>query len=62
MLDLRKLGRDAACVEFAKAGKVHDWRNHVPDELVECWLELTDEARGVAVVFARAAADREEWE
>lgn len=48
--------------EFENADKVHDWRNHVPQKLVEDWELLGDEARAVAFYMAELQADREEWD
>lgn len=48
--------------QWDKAGKVHDWRNHVPDEIMALWPNLTTEARCVAVHMAQQLADWEEWE
>jgi hypothetical protein len=48
--------------EFEKAGKVMDWRNHVPAELKEHWDELSGDAKAVAFSMAQSLAEMEEWE
>jgi hypothetical protein len=48
--------------QWLKAGRVHDWRNYVPQVIRLRWVELSDEARAVAFVIADVAASREEWD
>lgn len=44
------------------ATKVHEWRNHVPDELKKMWFELSTEARVVLYYMAEKLASAEEWD
>jgi hypothetical protein len=44
------------------AGKVHDWRNHVPDGVKELWLTFTPQQRKALYQWADDLAGREEWE
>lgn len=48
--------------EFENAGRVHDWRNHVLDEVKEQWAQLSFDARKVAYLTACNEADNEEWD
>ena len=48
--------------DFAESMRVHDWRNHVPSDIVDAWPRLSLDARAVAYIMAQAEADREEWE
>lgn len=48
--------------QFDAAGRVHDWRNHVPEIIRANWRSLCDQARVVAYVIAVQAADAEEWD
>jgi hypothetical protein len=48
--------------QWAKAGRVHDWRNYVPQVIRIRWTDLSDDARAVAFVIADEAAAREEWD
>lgn len=45
-----------------QAGRVHDWRNHIPEEIRGCWGQLSPDARIVAYAFARRLAADEEWD
>lgn len=54
------LGRDFD--DFAKAGRVHDWRNHIPEPIKPEWSTLPIEARALAWAMAHEAASAEEWE
>jgi len=45
--------------EFAKADRIHNWRNYVPDEIIMLWDNLGEEARMVAYVIASEQADKE---
>jgi len=55
-------GIPVANPEWEKAGKTHDWRNHVGWRTQEIWPYLTTEQRLAIAMDAQDAADREEWE
>lgn len=42
--------------------KVHDWRNHLPEAVVEAWHELPIEAKLAAYIPAELSARSEEWD
>lgn len=48
--------------EFSNADRVHDWRNHVPNELQDLWSELSMETRLAIAFMAEELANSEEWE
>jgi len=48
--------------KFDEAGRVHDWRNHVPFYLKEMWDRLSKETRLVLAILAAEAADEEPWD
>lgn len=48
--------------QWRKAGRVHDWRNHVPDDVQELWATFTREQRGALVRWANELSDNEKWE
>lgn len=48
--------------EFDKIGRVHDWRNYVPDEWQKCWKEFTDRERMIIAAMAEKQAGNEEWD
>ena len=48
--------------KWDEAGRVHDWRNHVPEEIKILWDALTWEAREVAFFMACQEADMEVWD
>ena len=48
--------------KFAEARKTHDWRNHIPECLMEAWGKLSLESRFVAYCMAEEQANSEEWE
>lgn len=48
--------------DFENAGRVHDWRNYVPDCVKSHWHSLGREAKLVAILVAVQAADAEEWD
>lgn len=47
---------------FENAGKCHDWRNHIPEEIQNGWKDLPDVAKAIAIYMAEQVANREEWE
>lgn len=47
---------------FHKAGRVHDWRNHVPYDIKKIWKELSVEERKVIAFFAEEKASDEDWD
>lgn len=48
--------------DFDKAGKVHDWRNHVPYWARDLWPDLTHRERVLLALVAEGGASREEWD
>ncbi len=48
--------------EFDKAGKIHDWRNHVLESFKVHWQTLAMEARFTIFAYAQKAADGEQWD
>lgn len=48
--------------EWAKAGKVHDWRNHVPEPVRAIWEHLQPVAKQAIYYMAVEIAGQEEWE
>jgi len=48
--------------EFEKATKIHDWRNYVPDQLIEDWNNLTMRERQIIYFMAEERASIEEWD
>ena len=66
-MDIREListeqESDINSPEWNKAGKVHDWRNHIPEPVKECWERLSVDAKHVAYYMAEQKADQEVWE
>ena len=48
--------------EWAKATRVHDWRNHVPQHVQEIWHTFTQEQRYALYAWADAHASNEHWD
>lgn len=48
--------------EFGREGRVHDWRNHVPDMVKGAWESLSMETRFVVYAMAKEQANNEEWD
>ena len=48
--------------KFEDSGRVHDWRNYIPNEWVECWSEFTEKERKIMAVMAETQANNEEWD
>ncbi len=47
--------------QWAAAGRVHDWRNHVSEELRTIWGTFTPEQRRVLAMDAEDRAGNENW-
>ncbi len=45
-----------------EAETVHDWRNYVPDAIVELWSDLDLSSRIICYVLSQQQANREEWD
>lgn len=56
------LPQDWLSPNWATVGRVHDWRNYIPESLQVRWFALSSETRMVAAALAQAQADREEWD
>ena len=54
--------KQGADPEWHKPGKVHDWRNHVPEEVQRIWRTFTPEQRVAIVNWADGLASAEEWD
>lgn len=48
--------------KFEETGKVHDWRNYIPDEFIEEWEQLTLREKQIIYILAEKQASNEEWE
>jgi hypothetical protein len=48
--------------DWEHIGRVHDWRNHVPEVVVDAWDSLPIEAKLVAFATAESEAQAEQWE
>lgn len=45
-----------------RAGRVHDWRNYVPEEIRDMWFTFTQiQRKALYETFAKLAAN-EEWD
>lgn len=44
------------------AGRVHDWRNHVPEEVKKLWPTFSEIQRKALYDWANDLASAEEWE
>lgn len=42
--------------------KVHEWRNHVPEELKEAWPFMSQTERMLVYLLAAKAASEEDWD
>lgn len=47
---------------FERAGRVHDWRNHIAKGIKSVWCELTKRERLLLALSAQRPADNEEWD
>ena len=48
--------------QWEQAGKVHDWRNHVPEFVQEMWETFPDEIKFLLYRWADDLAGREHWD
>ncbi len=48
--------------KWNRAGRVHDWRNHVPEHIRAIWDTFTEEQRFALVKWADECASAEEWD
>ncbi len=47
---------------WGDAGKIHDWRNYVPEPVQALWWTFTPEQRSALVDWADDWASREDWD
>ena len=45
-----------------KTSRVHDWKRHVPRELVRLWGDLPTEAKIVCYILCKNVAMSENWD
>lgn len=48
--------------DFKSIGRVHDWRNYVPDAFISTWQDLSDRERAIIYLMAQDQSNAEEWE
>lgn len=48
--------------DWSRAGRVHDWRNHVGERVRAIWPTLTPDQRTALALDAGERASDEEWE
>jgi hypothetical protein len=48
--------------DWKAAGKVHDWRNYISDELKAIWDTFTDEQKRLIASNADDEANKEYWD
>ena len=57
-IDIENLQDDT----FRHKTKVHDWRNHVPEEIEENWKMFDYRDRKLIAFITQSFADKEEWD
>lgn len=48
--------------QWENAGRVHDWRNYINEDLQAIWHTFTPEQRRVIAESAQDTADAEQWD
>ena len=48
--------------QWDEAGKTHNWRNHVPQDVRLMWVSFRDSQKAALAAWAQELANREEWE
>lgn len=48
--------------EWPNTGRVHDWRNYIPDLIRDAWSDLSLDARACCFLIASASSDAEHWD
>lgn len=49
-------------IDWAEGGRVHNWKNHVPNNVRAIWASFTDAQKQALFGWASELAEREEWE
>jgi len=60
--EIAPVGLKLEDADFTKIGRVHDWRNYVPEELQKDWNQLTERERQIIFVMADERASAEDWD
>jgi hypothetical protein len=47
---------------WQEAGRMHDWRNHIPEQLRRAWQRMPESARVAAYIVSAHEAEREDWD
>ncbi|WP_170066073.1 hypothetical protein [Novosphingobium guangzhouense] len=48
--------------QWGEARQVHDWRNHIPEEIRDIWGTFSVGQRAALHAWAEDLADMEEWD
>jgi hypothetical protein len=62
ILDPEVVHRQISEPQFEQAGRVHDWRNYVPESVQARWGELCSLGKLAVYACAEQAASREDWD
>jgi len=61
-LILETTPNDWAAPEWDKAGRVHEWKNYISEEVQAMWATFTDAQKQALARQAEETASREEWD
>lgn len=48
--------------DWSGAGRVHDWRNYISDELQAIWQTFSEEQKRLIAESAEVHANNEDWD
>lgn len=61
-MEVRETPKNAINPDWENIGRVHDWRNHVSDEIAGMWHTFTDAQKEALARQAELLAANEEWD
>ncbi|MEM9354629.1 MAG: recombinase RecA [Pseudomonadota bacterium] len=59
---MENLPNDWSQPEWGNAGRVHEWKNYVSEEVRSMWAGFTEEQKQALVRQADELAGREDWD
>lgn len=60
--DRSRILKEISEPKWEKCGRVHDWRNYIPEFVQKDWKYLTLNSRAILFVIAEDQANREDWD
>lgn len=57
-----EIPKDYSNPDWEEYDLVHNWRNHIPEEVKDIWHTFTNHQKQILAMCAAQSADNEDWD